>query len=75
MKAMFDFHCRDCGDTFEMFTDERNRTAQCDCGGKAHRMISKPGIRLDGTSGDFPTAYDRWASVREANARIKARRN
>ena len=42
------------------------------CDGKAKFIISTPRITLDGISGDFPTASDRWAKLREQ--RLKAER-
>lgn len=75
MKRMFDFHCKSCGDEFEKLVDTNIRTVTCECGGEASRMISTPTIGLDGTNPDFPTAYDKWANVREQRARVTAKRN
>jgi hypothetical protein len=36
-----------------------------------NKIIGMPRIALDGTDPGFPGAYDRWASIREANAREK----
>jgi len=34
-----------------------------------------PSIKLDGTTGDFPTAYDRWANIREQNRKVKGKKS
>lgn len=70
----YEYLC-ECG---EVSTDLRKVSDRCEdmvcsaCGGKAHFIISTPQIKLDGISGDFPTASDRWAKLRES--RVKAER-
>ena len=73
MKIMRDFECPDCG-VFERYVDHDQLTVACDCGEFAMRKLSAPTISLEGISGDFPGAHDRWAKIREDNARIKAKR-
>jgi len=34
-----------------------------------------PRVALDGTDPDFPGAYNKWATVREENRRIKGKRS
>ena len=45
------------------------------CDGVMTKVIGMPRIGLDGTDAAFPTAYDRWANIRESNARIKNARD
>ena len=73
MKAMFEFVCDTCG-VFDRYIDSALHTAECDCGSTGKRIISAPAVRLDGTDPSFPGAYERWAKIREDNARIKARK-
>ena len=39
----------------------------CKCGEYAYRVIGMPRVALDGTDPAYPSAYDRWANIREAN--------
>lgn len=74
MKQLFDFHCKHCDDVFERFIDSDIREVECECGEIAVRLIAAPRVVLDGTDPGFPGAYDKWARIREDNARIKARK-
>lgn len=70
MIRVFDFEC-DTGHLNEVFCDDKIWTAECPiCGGVAHRLISKPSFKLDGISGNFPTASDAWARKHEEAARV-----
>lgn len=71
---LYDFHCHSCNSVFEKLADSKNFETLCECGAISKRIISTPTIKLDGTSGDFPTAHDHWANIREQNARIKAKK-
>ena len=73
-RIMRDFKCASCGAEQERFVDTYFTEVQCDCGGVAHRIVGMPTVRLEGITGAFPGAHDRWARIREDNARIKARR-
>lgn len=75
MKAMFEFYCSDCDSGIERFISSDIRAINCECGGTMKRQISTPTISLEGITGAFPDAHDRWARIREENARIKARKN
>lgn len=60
----FDFECSE-GHVTEILTDAQEYTVECPkCFGRAHRLISAPRISLEGCSGDFPGAYDKWEKVR-----------
>lgn len=73
-RLMREFQCTKCDKAFERFIDTNAGYVECDCGGVAYRMIGMPTVKLEGVSGDFPGAHSRWATIREENARIKARR-
>lgn len=75
MKQMRDFICNRCGYVQERFIEDEIEQYPCECGGMMVRIISTPSIRLEGITGAFPGAYDRWARVREERARIAAKRN
>ena len=73
-RRMFEFKCSEEHIT-EHLVDYETTTVLCDCGLEAHRIISTPSIRLDGTNPNFVGAYDRWARVREEKAKIEAKKN
>lgn len=59
---MYEYECAVHG-KFETLNSISNReTAQaCPvCGELSRYCISTPTIKLEGITGDFPTAYDRW---------------
>lgn len=74
-RMLRDFVCRSCGDTLERFIDNNIEQITCECGGLADRIIGMPNVALDGTNPDFPGAYDKWARIREDNAKIKSKRS
>lgn len=76
MKTMRDFLCDHCGKVTERLIDAKFLTIECpECQGDAVEQISMPTIKLEGITGSFPGAADRWARIREENARIKAKRS
>ncbi len=65
---IYDFKCQDCGELTEGWASsaDTDATIKCEhCGGTARRIISPIRFKLDGCSGDFPTAYDQWEKKRE----------
>lgn len=67
---MFDFLCSGCGATFERMVNADDRETECpECGNVSHKLISPVRSCFDGTDPGFPTAYDRWAKIREDRAR------
>ena len=75
MRTMRDFKCGHCGVVSEKLVDTEYKCIECpECFGTAVEMMSMPTVRLDGTDPGFPGAYDKWARVREDNARNKAAR-
>ncbi len=64
MKRMFEFLCDD-AHLSEKLVDDAIRTIKCStCDKEAHRIVSNPTIKLEGCTGAFPGAYDRWERVR-----------
>lgn len=74
-RILRDFHCGGCGKTTERFINSDKTWVQCDCGEVATRIIGMPRVALDGTDPGFPRAYDRWARIREDNAKLKSKRS
>ena len=75
MRQMFDFCCGGCGELFEKFVDSEYKSVECpECQQAATRLIGMPTVRLEGITGAFPGAHEKWARIREDNARSKATR-
>lgn len=74
MRILNDFICSACGIVTEKLADSEYRTIECpECHGDAVILQAMPTVRLEGITGAFPGAADRWARIREDNARIKAK--
>lgn len=74
MRTIRDFLCGTCGKVSEKLVDSDYHTIECpECHGDAIEQMSMPTVRLEGITGSFPGAADRWARIREDNARIKAK--
>lgn len=59
----------------ERYSYLEDATQKCDtCDLPAHRIISPVRSYLEGVSGDFPTASDRWAKTHEQAARVARER-
>lgn len=66
-RLMFDFRCEQ-GHVHEHFVESTERTVPCsECGRTADRMVGMPHAKLEGFTGDFPGAADKWAANRESH--------
>lgn len=64
MRRIFEFLCSD-NHLSEAYIDDSERMLSCkECGKDAHRIVSKPNMKLEGITGDYPTAYDAWERKR-----------
>ena len=64
MRRMYEFMCADWHVT-EHLIDDSHRTALCkECGANAIRILSTPRIKLEGITGAFPGAADKWVKDR-----------
>lgn len=69
-KRIYEFICADDHIT-EAYIDSALRTTNCKvCGQAAIRIISKPLVKLEGVTGDFPGAAMQWE--RKRNEKIQA---
>jgi len=75
MRSLYDFKCPTCGEVNEKLVHTNVFSIKCECGTYATRMMSLPTIKLDGISGAFPSAYNKWAKIREDNALSKSKRS
>ena len=66
---LYDFKCK-CGNAFEALTKMSDTTYKCKrCGEMAQRLISAPRIKLEGWSGHFPTAKQKFIKMHEKEGR------
>tara|TARA_R110000824_G_scaffold33354_4_gene106853 strand:+ start:6233 stop:6466 length:234 start_codon:yes stop_codon:yes gene_type:complete len=64
MRRMYEFMCAD-GHVTEHLIDDSYRTALCkECSANAIRILSTPQIKLEGITGAFPGAADKWVKNR-----------
>ena len=75
---IYEYKCNKCQHIDEHLVklDSRMEYQECSiCGAKSSFKISTPRISLDGCSGDFPTAADRWVKLKEGKAKAEAKRD
>jgi hypothetical protein len=63
---VYDFTCHN-GHTTEHFVDPDIVEVECACGALGKRQIATPRFALDGCSGHFPTAADKWEQRRNSH--------
>jgi predicted nucleic acid-binding Zn ribbon protein len=65
MLIVLDFECEE-GHVNERFVHHETQHVECkDCGARAYRKVSCPNFKLEGFTGDYPTAYDDWERKRK----------
>jgi len=70
MKRIFEFRCVKSHLT-EKLVDDEVRSIECPhCRNEASRIISSPRISLEGITGAFPSAFDKWARKHEEATRV-----
>ncbi len=70
MKILNDFVCSN-GHISEHFVQHDQRTVVCSvCGNEAHRKLAAPKSKLEGITGSFPGAADRWAKMHEQASKV-----
>lgn len=69
MIRVFDFKCPG-GHVTEHFVDDECRFIECPhCKRTSERLIAAPRSKLEGFTGDFPSAADKWVNDRESHMR------
>jgi hypothetical protein len=67
MKILNDFKCAK-GHMEEYFVDSSVNVVTCrHCGNDATKMMAAPRSKLEGITGAFPDAYERWNKVRQSH--------
>ncbi len=73
-RRLFEYQCAD-GHVSEALTEPETQEILCrTCGDPAHRIISPVRSKLEGITGAFPGAYDKWARVHEEATRLARKR-
>lgn len=65
---LYQYKCDYCGVEFEAFAsiDDRDEPQPCrECTGNARHIITPTHFKLEGVTGDFPTAADQWVKKRK----------
>lgn len=76
MKVLNDYYCTQCGIINEHFLENDVDQTICHvCGGDARKVISAVNFQLEGTSGHFPTAADKWVKKREQKMKEERKRD
>ena len=66
MRVLNDYLCTECGYMTEELLDNSIRSISCrKCKGVANKVRSVPNFSLEGVTGAFPTAQDKWVKSRE----------
>jgi len=66
---LYRYNCTEHGE-FESFNTIENRALKAcpKCAKDTQYMVSSPRIKLEGITGHFPTAYDRFTRIHEKEA-------
>ena len=63
MKRIYEFACDVCHTVTEKLTGYETVEVQCLCGETAKRKVSAPAIKLEGWSGSFPGAANKFDRI------------
>lgn len=75
MKILNDFKCAD-GHVTEALREDSVTAIVCPhCGKEAIRTLAAPRSNLEGFTGAFPDAYERWAKVRAERLKVEKKQN
>jgi hypothetical protein len=74
-KRFYEFLCEN-DHTIEAYVDSETRTINCKiCSSKAGRIISSPAINLEGWSGNFPGAANKFDSRHREKLKAEQKAN
>lgn len=75
MKILNDFKCAD-GHVTEALREDSVTSIVCShCGKEAIKALAAPRSNLEGFTGAFPDAYERWAKVRAERLKVEQKQN
>lgn len=70
MRILNDFQCSEGHITEHLVVHNQNTVVCPVCGKRAQRQLAAPRSKLEGITGSFPGAADRWAKVHEQAAKV-----
>jgi hypothetical protein len=74
-RRIYEFRCKQSHIT-DKYVEEGTQTVTCDiCGLEANRIMSMPMMKLEGCTGDYPTASDAWVRKRAEKLRSEQKGN
>jgi lysyl-tRNA synthetase class I len=62
MRRIFEFACEN-GHKTERLTSYEMVSFTCECGAQANRILSAPAVKLEGWSGSFPGAANKFDRI------------
>ena len=62
MKRIYEFACEN-GHRTERLCDYEAQSFKCECGAQANRTLSAPAVKLEGWSGSFPGAANKFDRI------------
>lgn len=74
MRRLFDFKCNEGHITESLQPVDKTEIMCSKCNAVAKRIISPVRSKLEGISGAFPTAYDKWGQVHEQATKLARKR-
>ena len=74
-RRIFEFVCENAHRTEALVDTECHATPCKECGAEATRVMSAPSMKLEGCSGDFPTAADAWVRKRAEKLKVEQKAN
>ena len=74
-RRIYEFKCTQSHIT-DKYVEEGTQTVICDtCGLEANRIMSMPMTKLEGWSGDYPSASDAWVRKRAEKLKAEQKQN
>lgn len=74
-KRIYEFLCKQ-GHITETLADSSIRTIQCStCAENADRMVSSPAVKLEGWSGSFPSAAEKFDRIHREKLKAEQKAN
>lgn len=74
MKRIYEYACED-GHKTEALTDYETVSVTCGCGKEAFRALSAPAIKLEGWSGSFPGAANKFDRIHREKLKAEQKAN
>lgn len=74
MKRMYEYVCEN-GHRSDKLTEYETESISCECGKLAYRALSAPAIKLEGWSGHFPGAANKFDRIHREKLKAEQKAN